>query len=321
MTSTSTSRATTTTSGVVPPATAVDQREAFHAALPRLLAHDDRVVAVLAAIGAAHLDVPAHLAPRVIDVGIREQLLISTAGGLALTGWRPVVHTFAPFLLERPYEQVKLDLGHQGVGAVLVSAGGSYGWPAGGATHFGPRDVALLDTLGGWTVHAPGHPAEVEPLLRRASAGDDRVYIRLDPTSNSRPTDVSTDAWTVAREGSHGLVIAVGPMLDRVLDATRGLDVTVLHAVTVRPLDVPALRAAAHRPEVVLVEPWLRGTSSHLVADALADRPLRLLSLGVDREEHRAYGDITDHDQLHGLDAAGIARSVRPFLDRAPSGR
>jgi len=81
-------------------------------------------------------------------------------GGLALTGVRPIAHTFGAFLIERPFEQVKLDLGHQDVGAILVSAGGSYGWPGGGETHFGHRDVALLDTLAGWTVHVPGHPDE-----------------------------------------------------------------------------------------------------------------------------------------------------------------
>ncbi|MEJ5946132.1 transketolase [Pseudokineococcus basanitobsidens] len=308
---------TTTTDPVITSGSAsapADQREAFYGLLPRLLADDDRLVVVLAAVGAGYLDVPEELAGRVVDVGIREQLLVSTAGGLALTGLRPVVHTFPPFLVERPFEQVKLDLGHQGVGAVLVSAGGSYGWPAGGATHFGPRDVALLDTLDGWTVHAPGHPAEVEPLLRRAVAGDDRVYLRLDPTSNARPADVTDDRWRVVREGGCGLVVAVGPVLDRVLAATEGLDVAVLHAVTVRPVDAAALRAAAHVPEVVLVEPWLRGTSSHLVAEALRDRPLRLLALGVDRAEHRAYGEVADHDRLHGLDVAGLRRSVQGFV-------
>ena len=96
------------------------------------------------------------------------------------------MHTFASFLVERPFEQVKLDLGHQGVGAVLVSAAASYDWPAGGYTHMAPGDVALLDTLDGWTVHVPGHPDEAETLLRHAvAAGDDKVYVRLSVQSNA----------------------------------------------------------------------------------------------------------------------------------------
>lgn len=292
----------------------LDQRETFYRLMPELMAADSRVALVLAEIGAGYLELPGALAERVVNVGIREQLMIGAASGLALAGMRPVVHTFAPFLLERPFEQVKLDLDHQGVGAVLVSAGGSYGWPEGGQTHFGQRDVALLNTLNGWTVHAPGHPAEVEVLLRRAVAGDDRVYVRLDGASNSEPQDVDDDRMTVLRRGSRATVVAFGPVLDRVLAATSGLDVTVLFAATARPFDARTLRETLRSPAVVLVEPWLRGTSAHLVADALVDVPHRLLALGVDRVEHRRYGTVADHDRMHGLDVTGLRRAVTGFL-------
>jgi transketolase len=104
-------------------------------------------------------------------------------------------------------------------------------------------------------------------------------------------------------------------MLDPVLDAVADLDVTVVYATTVRPFDGEGLRSlAASSGSVVLVEPYLAGTSAHVVSEALASRPHRLLSLGVRRGELRRYGTPADHARLQGLDAAGIRRSVTGFL-------
>jgi transketolase len=292
----------------------VTVRETFVDTVSSALDHDPRLAVVTADISAAAFAPARERHPgRVLDVGIREQAMIGVAGGLALTGLRPVVHSYTPFLVERPFEQIKLDLGHQDVGAVLVSIGGSYDDPVWGRTHQGPGDVALLDTLPGWTVHVPGHPDEVASLLAGALTGDDRVYLRLSSRRNAT-AHPATGRFTVVRAGTRGTVIAVGPVLGNVLAATVGEDVTVLYASTVRPFDHRGLRAAGHT-DVVLVEPYLAGTSAHEVAVAFEDVAHRLRALGVRRDlEVRAYGTAEEHDVVHGLDPAGIARAVREFL-------
>jgi len=300
-------------------------RDRFAPVVSRLLDEDPRVAVVLAEIGGdGFADAQLRHPDRVINVGIREQLLVGAGAGLALTGMRPVVHTFASFLVERPFEQVKLDLGHQDVGAVLVSAAASFDWPAGGFTHMAPGDVALLDTLDGWTVHVPGHPDEAETLLRHAvAAGDDKVYVRLSVQSNAEALPLDGARFRTVREGRSGVVVAVGPMLDAVLAATQGLDVTVLYATTVRPFDADALRAAtrAAGTDVVLVEPYLAGTSTTAANDALADVPHRVLGLGVGRAELRRYGTVADHLTAHGLDPRTLRERIGGFVGGGVGGR
>jgi transketolase len=283
-------------------------RARFYELLTEALEDDPRIAAVLADIGAGVL--PRQ--ERIFNLGIREQLMIGVAAGLALEGFRPVAHSYAPFLVERPYEQVKLDLGHQGLGAVLVSTGASYDAAHEGRTHQAPADVALLAALPGWTIHVPGHNDELERAFRGALRGNDRVYIRMTDETNGEP--VTGDGLAVLRRGRGPLVVAVGPMLDPVLAATADLDATVAYLSTVRPFDATGLRDAFEGTDVVLVEPYLAGTSSAAVADALTDRPFRLLALGVRDVELRRYGTGAEHRAAHGLDAAGIRRSLETWL-------
>jgi transketolase len=282
-----------------------------------LLDSDPLTAVVLAEISADMFakDLARH-PDRVLNVGIREQLMISVAGGLALTGMRPIVHTYAPFLVERAYEQVKLDLAHQDAHAVLVSIGASYDAATAGRTHQAPEDVALMDTVPGLSVMVPGHPDEVPGLLRSAvgSLGSRSSYLRLSSGGNAQARPVSS-SLQVARSGRRAVVVAVGPMLSPVLEAVGDLDVTVAYATTVRPFDASGLLSLeGSSGAVVLVEPYLAGTSAFAVSAALASRPHRLLSLGVQRTELRRYGTPADHAFAHGLDAAGIRRSVTRFL-------
>jgi transketolase len=125
---------------------------------------------------------------------------------------------------------------------------------------------------------------------------------------------IEPDRFNVVRRGSRATVIAVGPMLDRVLGATAELDVTILYATTVRPFDADTLRAELPAPAVVLVEPYLQGTSAMWVSAALRDTPHRLLSIGVRRMEHRRYGTPADHDEAHCLDAGSLRHRIGQFL-------
>ena len=125
----------------------MDARTQFARTAADLVETDDSVALVYAEISGQFFgDVERRHPDRVLNVGIREQLLVNVGAGLALTGMRPIVHTFGSFLVERAFEQVKLGFGHQDVGGVLVGAGGSFDIVGGGRTHQSP---------GAWCVRPP----------------------------------------------------------------------------------------------------------------------------------------------------------------------
>jgi transketolase len=297
-----------------------DPRLQFGLTVTDLLDEDLSTALVWAEISGRYFHEAVRRHPdRVVNVGIREQLLVNVGAGFALTGMRPIVHTFGSFLVERGFEQVKLGFGHQGLGGVLVGGGGSFDASRGGRTHQTPGDVALLDTLPDVVIHAPGTAAETDEALRRAVSADGLHYVRVVEQTNSE--SFAGPGLHVVRRGSGPTVLVFGPVLDETLAATADRDVTVLYAHSVRPFDGATFRAVLTTPDVVVVEPWLAGTSTRVVSDALRDLPHRLLSLGTRRMELRHYGTPAEHQRAHGLDAAGIRRSVESFLDGERPGR
>ena len=118
-------------------------REAFAATATDLLEADERVAIVLADISETLLARAIRHDPlRAVNVGIAEQTMVGVAAGFAMEGFHPIAHSLSPFMAERPYEQLKLDFGYQGLGGTFVGSGGSYDYAGEGATHHSPADAS-----------------------------------------------------------------------------------------------------------------------------------------------------------------------------------
>jgi transketolase len=284
-----------------------------------LVESDPRVAVVLAEISVDRFAGAMRAAPdRVINVGIMEQTLVGVGAGFAMEGFHTIVHTMAPFLVERPFEQVKLDFGYQGLGGTLASVGAPYDYGTEGGTHHSPGDVALMLTVPGSEILVPGCAAELDSLLRRTYANGRLTYLRASVAQNDDAFDVEPGLVHVVRRGSRATLLAVGPMLTRTLAATEGLDVTVLYTTSVSPFDAAGLATVAgDDPFVIAVEPFYEGTLSPALTDALRHVPSRFASIGVPRRFITTYGTLEEHDRELRLDATGIRRRIGELLEAA----
>jgi transketolase len=292
-----------------------------------LIETDPDTALILADIGKAQfLDILRRFPERVVNVGIMEQTAVSVAAGFAMEGFHPIVHSIAPFVVERPFEQIKDDLCYQGLGGTLISIGASYDYGTDGMTHHGPADVPILKTLPRMQICVPGTPDEFETLLRQTYNNGAPTYIRTSVQQNESSRTVRFGKLHLEREGRDGVVVAVGPVLDRVLAAVEGLDLTVLYATTVAPLDEQTLRDAVAKaaPDVILIEPYYEGGLVQDISRALRDTPSRIEAIGVPRRVLERYGPPERLDQEVGLTVDGIrtriTSSVRTGRDRPPRG-
>lgn len=298
----------------------VSMREQMASTLLDLLATDERLVVVLADISSGYFsDAETAYPNRVINVGIMEQTAVSLAAGYAIEGFIPVFHSIAPFAVERPYEQWKDDFGYQQLGGNVISIGASYDYGTDGTTHHAPADVSILRTIPGMEVVIPGSAAEFDSLFRQSYADGWPTYFRLAAQRNEAARRVRFGRLAVERRGGSGLALAVGPMLDRVLDAADGLDVSVAYLTTAAPFDAAGLKAlstpgrdGAHR--ILLVEPYLEGTLVDAVVDALRPDAVHVEAVGVPRRALTRYGSLDEHDAEAGLTTLEIRRRLERLL-------
>jgi transketolase len=276
-----------------------------------LLASDPRVMLLLGDIGVFGFRKVMQAFPRrVINIGILEAGTTSLAAGLAREGLIPVFHTIAPFLVERSLEQLKIDFCYQRLGGNFVSVGASYDYAALGCTHHCPADIPLLKCLPGMQIVVPGTAQELDQLLRSAYARPAPTYYRIAETTNAQSRPVRFGRAEVVRTGLRGTIVAVGPMLDRAMEAAEGFDVTILYYTTVAPFDSEALRVHCQGDRVLVVEPSYAGGLAVDVIEALGDRMARVSFAGVPREFVTGYGTREQVDEAVGLTVAGIRRRL-----------
>jgi transketolase len=267
---------------------------------------DSRVVLFLGDIGVyGFRDAFERFPDRTFNIGILEQASVSVAAGLAIEGMIPIFHTIAPFLVERALEQLKVDFGYQQLGGNFISVGASYDYSTLGGTHHCPGDVQALKTIPGMQIAVPGHPKEFDALFKQAYDNGEPSYFRLSEQSN----EISRENGLVLRRGRGGAVLAIGPMMNRTIEACKGLDVELVYSSIVEPFD-----AKIYINKLVVVEPFYEGTLAHDIQKSTKG-PIEVLSIGVPRRFITSYGTPEELDEELGLTANQIRSRIREFLN------
>lgn len=160
-------------------------RKEFSNILKNILSNNDNYALLLGDISVGLFVKEDETLPNnIFNVGILEQSMISFAAGLSRGGVMPFVHTISPFIVERAYEQIKLDLQYNQNKVIMISANGPYDYNKLGPTHHCAADVPLLDLLPSINIFLPGRPEDVSSCINSAIKSPYSSYIRLNSQKN-----------------------------------------------------------------------------------------------------------------------------------------
>ena len=282
-------------------------RNQFRDTIMDLSTHDDKIVMILGDVSVYLFnDFKEKYPDRFYNMGICENTLISVAAGLSSQGFFPFVHTIAPFVTERSFEQIKLDMCYNQFGANIVSCGASFDYAWDGATHHCYTGLAILRMLPHIEVIQPGSRKEVDILLRSQYNNGKTTYFRLSDHPHDIDVPVEFGKGVVLRDsGSNVTVMTAGPVVGNVLEACRDLDVNLVYFHTIKPIDKEII-SRFKGSEILVIH------DAFGLYEAICEVPNLSISYhGMPDEFCTWYGTLHDVRKKIGLDTESIRELVR----------
>lgn len=263
---------------------------------------------------------------RFYNVGICEPTIVSMAAGLSKVGLIPVVHTIAPFIMERSFEQIKLDFCYHKLPGNLITVGSAFDYSNLGCTHHCYHDFALMKSLPDTQVFYPATCNEFNQLFKQAYNNDFLKLYRIPENQHGveiDPLKVKVGESVKVVEGKDLTIVATGPQLKNAMEARKelsikGWDAEIIYVHTIQPLDISLIRSSAEKTKRVLViEEHNRfgGLGNDILCELYNIRDLQFSSLAINSFIHD-YGTYEDHCSNLGLSVEGILNAVQKDMKK-----
>ena len=300
-------------------------REAAMLAIQELARQDDKIVIVSPdAVAAARATKFREEFPdRVIEVGIAEQDAVDIAAGLATTGMKPIVVSYAGFLTMRACEMIRTFIAYPGLNVKLIGLnGGMLGGEREGVTHQFYEDVGIVRSMPGVKILTPADAQQAYLAAKAMMEVDGPVYLRL---GSGREPEVFPEGTPfefgkireVKRYGDDVAIFASGFIMDRAIKALEelhgeGVNGVLVDVSTVKPMDSQGVAEVLSRTNcAVAVEDHniYGGMSSAICEVACHYHPCKVLRLGL-RDVYPRSGKAAELLDAYGLAVSDIVKAA-----------
>ncbi len=262
---------------------------------------------------------------RFFNMGVSEQDLIGTAGGLSLTGKLAFASTFAVFETGRAWEQIRQTIAYSNLNVKLVATHSGITVAEDGASHQAIEDVALMRVLPNMTVIVPADGNETKQVISAVADYYGPVYVRL---GRAKVPSVMPENYKFGigqayafHIGKDANIIAAGLMVSVALKAAdmlkkEGIDAGVINMSTIKPLDTDTIIKAAKTCRLIVTaeEHSVIGGLGGAVCEFLAENhPMPVKRIGI-KDTFGCSGPSDELMKLYGLTHDDIIKTIKEGL-------
>ncbi|MGE0404856.1 MAG: transketolase family protein [Candidatus Korobacteraceae bacterium] len=304
-------------------------REAYGAALVEVGKKNPNVIALDADLMKSTFSVKfaKEFPDRFYTVGIAEANMVGIAAGLAFTGKIPFASSFAVFLMDKGYDQLRATVAYPKANAKFVGSHSGISIGEDGPSQMSVEDIALACGLPGFVVLVPSDEACTKALVHQMAEHVGPCYLR---TGRPKAAIIygADEKFEIGKAKQHGngrdvAIVACGLEVGQALLAQsqledEGISTRVLDMHTIKPLDREALARAAEECGAIVSaeEHLLDGGLGSQVARALSEiRPVPMEYVGV-RDTYAESGTPDQLIERYGLTAPYIVQAVKRVLKR-----
>lgn len=300
-----------------------DIRDAFFDALYDIAAKDSNVIFLTADMGAMSLyRFKRDLGEQYINVGVAEQNLVGIAAGLALSGRKVFIYAIAPFITQRCYEQIKVDICGMNLPVTIIGVGVGIAYGGDGHTHHATQDIAIMRALPGMTIINPSDPILCEKAAYMAYNNAGPVYVRIDKGYISNLYSHNDKIASGIKEIKHGkdvLIITTGIIAHNAIKIAedlshKSINAGVLDIYMIKPIDNKKLINIIRKYDslVTLEEHSIVGGIGSIVCEVLADnrKALPIKRFAIEDKFCNGYGDREWMHKYYGLDMESVSGSI-----------
>lgn len=258
---------------------------------------------------------------RYYNVGICEPTIVNMAAGLSKLGLTPVVHTIAPFIIERAYEQIKLDFGYQQESINLITVGGAFDYSHLGCSHHCYTDVSLIAHLKNSSIILPGSPIEFNYFFKKFYKNGNINYFKLTEHPHEvlfEEKDLAQGKAIKVKNGSDITIVTIGAQLKTVLQTlplfeNLSISVEVIYYPVFKPFDSKTLYESVQKTRRVICIEELSahdGLFNQVIKSCLILNNVQYIQLAIEDFIHE-YGSYADLCEIIGFTPQGIIKTVR----------